>query len=121
MDKTSTGYQFSHQHTQISCEYTNWTDSVQVIRISNIDGWYFERTVFPGQRTIFETVTQAVLEVNTGNMMTAVVSDRIPCLRLRAAEPIQCSVKSALKSAAKLTERSAEDSVKERYASSVWK
>lgn len=106
MDKTSTGYQFSRQHTQISCEYVNSTGSVQVIRISNIDGWHFERTVFPGQRVFFETVPEAVLEVSTGKMMTAVVSDRIPCLRLRAAEPIQRSVKST------------GNSTKKRYASS---
>ena len=101
MDKTSTGYQFSRQHTQISCEYTNRTNSVQVIRISNIDGWHFERTVFAGQRMAFETVPEAVLEVSTGKMMTAMVCDRIPCLRLRAAEPIQRAVKSAENSTAK--------------------
>ena len=112
MDKTSTGYQFSRQHTRISCEYTNSTDSVQVIRISNIDGWHFERTVFAGQQMAFETVPEAVLEVSTGELMTAVVCDRIPCLRLRAAEPIQRSVKSA---------KSTEDSSKERYASSTRK
>ena len=92
MANPSTGYHFSRQRTQISCEYANQTDSVQIVRISNIDGWQFERTVFPGQRAVFETVPEAVLEVSTGEMMTAVVCDRIPCLRLRAAEPIQRSV-----------------------------
>lgn len=89
MDKTPTGYQFSRQHTQIACEYYNQTDSVQIVRISNIDGWQFERTVYPGQKVFFETVPEAVLEVCTGEMMSAVVCDRIPCLRIRAAEPIQ--------------------------------
>lgn len=89
MDKTSTGYQFSRRNTQIACEYKNQDDSVQVVRISNIDGWQFERTLFPGQKAFFETVPEAVLEVSSGEMATAVVRDRIPCLRLRAAEPIQ--------------------------------
>ena len=109
MDKTSTGYHFSRQRTQISCEYTNLTDGVQIIRISNIDGWHFERTVFAGQQLFFETVAEAVLEVSTGEMMTAVVCDRIPCLRLRAAEPIQRSASLP------------EDSAKKRYASSTCK
>ncbi|PZO11290.1 MAG: hypothetical protein DCF25_19625 [Leptolyngbya foveolarum] len=106
MDKTFIGYQFSQQHTRISCEYANLTESIQVIRISNIDGWHFERTVFAGQRLFFETVPEAVLEVSTGEMITAIVCDRIPCLRLRAAEPIQRSVSST------------EDSSENRYASS---
>ena len=95
MAKTFTGYQFSRRHTQIACEYINQTDSAQVVRISNIDGWQFEKTVFPGQRVAFETVPEAVLEVCTGEMMTAVVCDRIPCLRIRAAEPIQGSAQPA--------------------------
>lgn len=66
----------------------NQTDSVQVVSIPNIDGWYFERTVFPGQRLFFDAVPEAVLEVSTGDVPTAVVCDRIPCLRLRATEPL---------------------------------
>ena len=71
--------------TQIFCQYYNNTQDVQVVWISNIDGFHFERTVFPGQRVIFETVPEAVLEVRTGSTPSAITSDRIPCLRLRAA------------------------------------
>ena len=91
----STNYKFSRQHTQITCEYANQTDSAQVIRISNIADWHFERSVFPGQKLVFETVPEAVLEVSTGKMASAIVCDRIPCLRLRAAEPIQKPRRSA--------------------------
>ncbi len=108
-DKASGEYRFSRQHTQITCAYTNQTDSVQIIRISNIEGWHFERTVFSGQQMLFETVPEAVLEVSTGEMMTAVVRDRIPCLRLRAAEPLQPITRSTTVSATK------------RYASSAQK
>ena len=95
MANTSTDYKFSRQHTQITCEYTNRTDSAQVVRITNIADWHFERSVFPGQTLAFETVPEAVLEVSTGKMASAIVCDRIPCLRLRAAERIRKPQRSA--------------------------
>ena len=39
----------------------------------------------PAQQVIFETPSESVLEVRTSGMVTAVVSDRIPCIRLRTA------------------------------------
>ncbi|NJN23114.1 MAG: DUF1830 domain-containing protein [Acaryochloridaceae cyanobacterium RL_2_7] len=62
--------------------YVNATSSIQVARITNIPNWYFERVVFPGQRLIFEAPLEAYLEIHTGMMASAILSDKIPCKRL---------------------------------------
>ncbi|HEY9872917.1 MAG TPA: DUF1830 domain-containing protein, partial [Candidatus Obscuribacterales bacterium] len=41
-----------------------------------------ERVVFPGQRLVFEAVPDAHLEIHTGMMASAILSDTIPCDRL---------------------------------------
>ena len=64
------------------CCYVNATSQIQVARITNIPNWYFERVVFPGQRLVFESVINAILEIHTGMMASAILSDRIPCERL---------------------------------------
>jgi hypothetical protein len=66
----------------ILCCYVNATSQIQVVRITNILNWYFERVVFPGQRLVFETLSDALLEVHTGMMASAILSDTIPCDRL---------------------------------------
>jgi len=64
---------------KLICCYTNATGSIQVSRITNIPNWYFERVVFPGQRLLFESVEGAILEIHTGMMTSAILSDSIPC------------------------------------------
>jgi len=64
------------------CCYVNATSKIQVARISNISNWYFERVVFPGQRLVFEAPLEAQLEIHTGMMASAILSDTIPCDRL---------------------------------------
>jgi hypothetical protein len=71
---------------QILCCYVNATSKIQIARITNVPDWYFERVVFPGQRLLFETVPRALLEIHTGMMASAILSDTIPCERL-ALEP----------------------------------
>ncbi|MFM7450638.1 MAG: DUF1830 domain-containing protein [Leptolyngbyaceae cyanobacterium] len=68
---------------KIVCCYVNATSQIQIARITNIANWYFERVVFPGQRLIFETVTEAHLEIHTGMMASSILSDRVPCNQLR--------------------------------------
>jgi hypothetical protein len=70
----------------ILCCYVNATSSIQVARITNIENWYFERVAFPGQRLIFEAPLEAMLEIHTGMMASAILSDRIPCSRLSVQE-----------------------------------
>ena len=70
------------QSVKILCCYVNATSKMQVARISNIPNWYFERVVFPGQRLVFESPIIAQLEIHTGMMASAILSDTIPCDRL---------------------------------------
>ncbi len=64
------------------CCYVNVTSKIQIARITNVSGWYFERVVFPGQRLLFEAPISANLEIHTGMMASAILSDTIPCDRL---------------------------------------
>ncbi|MBF2063372.1 MAG: DUF1830 domain-containing protein [Calothrix sp. C42_A2020_038] len=70
------------QSGKILCCYVNATSKIQVARISDIPNWYFERVVFPGQRLVFEAPREAHLEIHTGMMASAILSDNIPCNRL---------------------------------------
>ncbi|MEB3181154.1 MAG: DUF1830 domain-containing protein [Nostocaceae cyanobacterium] len=80
------------QTGRILCCYVNATSKIQVARISSIANWYFERVVFPGQRLVFEAPPEALLEIHTGMMASAILSDKIPCLRLSINEEIFDSV-----------------------------
>ena len=64
------------------CSYINVTNQIQVARITNIPNWYFERVVFPGQRLVFEAISNGILEIHSGMMASAILSDSIPCKRL---------------------------------------
>jgi Domain of unknown function (DUF1830) len=75
------------QSGKILCCYVNATSKIQVARITNIPNWYFERVVFPGQRLAFEAPRAAHLEIHTGMMASAILSDNIPCDRLVITEP----------------------------------
>lgn len=65
------------------CCYENKTNKVQIGRISNIPHWFFERVIFPNQRLIFEAPLEAELEIYTGEMMSAILAERISCDRLQ--------------------------------------
>ncbi|MEG4445318.1 DUF1830 domain-containing protein [Microcoleus sp. AT9_B5] len=81
--------QLSYQgNNQILCYYANVTNLVQVVRIENIPNWYFERVIFPGQRLMFEAAAEAVLEIHTGTVASAILSDKIPCYVLRVIEEV---------------------------------
>ncbi len=76
----------SEQPGRILCCYVNATSKMQVARVTNVPNWYFERVVFPGQRLIFEAVPDAQLEIHTGMMASAILSDTLPCERLAIGE-----------------------------------
>ena len=48
---------------KILCFYGNTTCNMQIARISNPENQYWERTVFPGERFLFEAVSEAELEI----------------------------------------------------------
>lgn len=87
------------ENSCILCSYVNSTSQIQVARITNIANWYFERVVFPGQRLVFEALPSAMLEIHSGMMASAIVSDTILCDRLAVEEqskqPKQTKVKAA--------------------------
>lgn len=76
----------SDADSKILCCYVNATSQIQIARITNLPNWYFERVVFPGQRLVFEAMTAALLEIHTGMMASAILSDTIPCDRLQINE-----------------------------------
>ncbi len=71
---------------KILCWYINTTNKIQIARITNIQNWYFERTVFPGERLLFEAQPQAELEVSRSTESGAIVCERIVCDRLEVEE-----------------------------------
>jgi len=79
----------SHEVAPVLCCYVNATSQIQVARITSIPNWYFERVVFPGQRLVFEAIPEALLEIHTGMMASAILSDTIPCDRLRVQEVLE--------------------------------
>ncbi|BAS58520.1 MULTISPECIES: DUF1830 domain-containing protein [Leptolyngbya] len=70
----------------VLCCYVNATSQIQIARITDVPNWYFERVVFPGQRLIFEAIVTAHLEIHTGMMASAILSDTIPCSTLIVTE-----------------------------------
>nr|WP_315787908.1 DUF1830 domain-containing protein [Fischerella sp. JS2] len=73
----------SDSSNKILCCYVNFSNLIQVARIENVPNWYFERVVFPGQRLLFEAPANAQLEIHTGIMASAILSDRICCQSLQ--------------------------------------
>lgn len=72
----------SNSPGDVLCCYVNATSQIQIARITNIPNWYFERVVFPGQRLIFQALPDALLEIHTGMMASAILSDTISCSSL---------------------------------------
>jgi len=66
----------------ILCFYVNTTSRIQIIRITNIPNFYWERVVFPGQRLIYQALPSAKLEIHTTECVTAILADVIFCQTL---------------------------------------
>ena len=65
------------------CCYVNATAHIEIVRITNIPHWYFERVVFPGQRLLFKAPTIAKLEIHTGMNISSIASGTIDCDKLQ--------------------------------------
>lgn len=65
------------------CCYVNATAHVEVVRVTNIPHWYFERVVFPGQRILFKAPALARLEIHTGMSISSIISETIDCQDLQ--------------------------------------
>ena len=90
----------NEESDRILCSYINLTNQIQVARITNVPNWYFERVVFPGQRLVFESLAFGILEIHTGMMASAILSDSIPCDRLIVGDSGDPSSQSKSKSTA---------------------
>lgn len=73
----------ANQESFICCYYENQSPRIEILRISNITGWYFEKVVFPKQRVTFEAPTEGLLELYTCEFGNAVLADRINCSALQ--------------------------------------
>ena len=69
--------------SSILCSYVNATSILQIARITNISNWFFERVMFPGQSLLFEAPRLAQLEIHTTENPSAILADKIPCIRLQ--------------------------------------
>jgi hypothetical protein len=67
---------------KILCFYTNPTSQFQIIRISNIPDYFFERAVIPTGEILFQTFIEAQIEVHTGMIVNAILSDVISAEQL---------------------------------------
>ena len=71
----------------ILCRYINSGSHIQIVKITNIRDYYLERTVFPGQQLLFEAPLEAQLEIFSGEIVQAIVKDKISCCSLQ----VQCN------------------------------
>jgi hypothetical protein len=76
---------------KICCCYVNNTAQFQIIRLATTlsdpssglpSSGLIERTVLPYTSLLFEASSHDYLEVHTGNLMSAIHSDTIPCRQL---------------------------------------
>lgn len=67
---------------RIICCYINQTRRIEIVRISNVENWYFERVVFPGERLLLEAIPEAHLEVYAMLWSNVILVNRIRCIRL---------------------------------------
>ena len=76
----------------ILCGYHNPTPQVQIIRITNIPNWYFERVVFPREQLIFKALPEAVLEIYSSDESGPVLREVILGDWLRVAHSQYCTL-----------------------------
>lgn len=70
--------------SKILCHYQNSTSRIQVIRVADRQTRNFlERVVFPGQRLLFYASQDSRLQVYSGDAITSLLEETIPCQQLR--------------------------------------
>lgn len=107
------------ENKHILCCYVNATSQIQVARITNIANWYFERVVFPGQRLVFESEPQGILEIHSGMMASAILSDTIPCSKLALQAISTTNIREEVKEESTVDLNQAESSDIENIAPSM--
>ena len=79
----------------ILCGYHNPTAKVQVLRITNIPNWYFERVVFPGEQLVLEALPEVVLEIYSSDEQGSFLSETLLGDWLRVNHSQYCSLKKS--------------------------
>ena len=70
------------------CCYHNPSPKMQIIRSTSfeIPEWHLEKVVFPGQRLLFHAPYQTSLQIYTASMAGNLLSDTVPCDRIKVDE-----------------------------------
>ncbi|MEM1168701.1 MAG: DUF1830 domain-containing protein [Cyanobacteria bacterium P01_H01_bin.35] len=74
------------QGQKFLCFYVNTTNKMQIARISNVENQYWERAVFPGERFLFEGVSEAELEIHQAQENCEIRCERFLCKDLKVDE-----------------------------------
>ena len=82
---------------RLICIYRNETETLQIIRISNHNCAFFERTVLANQCVQFSTSCDAMLEIYEAGMCSSLQVDTFPCVQLAIATGLDHAQKFAHK------------------------
>ena len=86
----------NHQSREILCFYANRTPNPQIVKITNIAGWEFERVVFPGKSILFQAAPEGLAEIYSFRDAIALHFDQIPCQDLQISDELITSLLSRL-------------------------
>lgn len=73
----------------ILCWYTNNTQKIQLMRVTNNQNINLEKIVFPQERTLFEATTEGQLEIYTSQVEKRKSAQIIPCQKLQVNQVLQ--------------------------------
>ena len=73
----------SNIEEQVRCSYQNLSSNWQIIKITNIPNYHWEKVVMPGQKVIFKSSIKANLKVFSTKNITAMLIDTISCQKLK--------------------------------------
>lgn len=83
-----------NQAEQLTCIYRNESTMIQIVRISQPNSDFLERSVLANQYIRFSTSVNALLEVYESIMSGLVHADTIPCSQLALHTGIDKSINS---------------------------
>ncbi len=68
------------------CYYTNYSQTIQLVRVSHSGNLNLEKIVFPQQRILFETMPEGQLEIYTRQGRSTKCLEIIPCHILQVSQ-----------------------------------
>ncbi|MBD2256906.1 DUF1830 domain-containing protein [Pseudanabaena sp. FACHB-2040] len=77
---------FSDVSQRILCYYSNHSSHVQVALVSNLPGLRLEQVLFPGQRWMFWSHLEAILEIYATQSGKPVLIEQVSCAQLQVVE-----------------------------------